>query len=244
MNDQYEVEHLVWDSAHFGRRTGRICLPREHNRQWLEAGLLNAMKGSYGMVYLFAPGGEVVDQAMLELYGGLKMPSTVLFEREVPPGSVAHDPCIETYQGEVRVPELLELAYACGAHSRFKVDPNISDDQYRSLYETWLARSVKRELADEMFVYKMDGALVGFITVSVRDQVGRIGLLSVSSRYQGCGIGSKLLGRVFQHLSGQGMPTLQVPTQAENMEAMRFYKKKEFNIVDVADVYHLFPNGR
>lgn len=240
----YEVELLAWDSDHFGRRTGRICLPREHDRQWLGAGLVNAVKGGYDMIYLFAPGGEALDPAMLELYGGRKMPSTVLFEREVRPEPMAHDPCIELYQGEIRAPELLELAYFCGAHSRFKVDPNIGDEQYRSLYETWLARSVKRELADEMYVYRMNGALVGFVTVSARDYVGRIGLLSVSPRCHGRGIGGKLLGKVFQQLAGQGVQTLQVPTQAENVDAMRFYEKKGFSIVDVTDVYHLFPNGK
>ncbi|MBS1938301.1 MAG: GNAT family N-acetyltransferase [Bacteroidetes bacterium] len=240
----YVVEHLAWDSEHFGRRTGRIRLPGGHDRAWLGAGLRNAVKDGYGMIYLFAPGGELVDPKMLERHGGRKMPSTVLFERKVPPAPLAHDPSIAPYTGEARITELMELAYICGAHSRFKVDPGISDGQYRAMYETWLARSVKRELADEVFVYKMDGALVGLITVSVNDGVGRIGLLSVSPGHQGEGIGGKLLGQVFQYLAGREVWTLQVPTQAENVDAMRFYGKKGFHIIEVIDVYHLFPNGR
>ncbi|MDO9261367.1 MAG: GNAT family N-acetyltransferase, partial [Flavobacteriaceae bacterium] len=65
-----------------------------------------------------------------------------------------------------------------------------------------------------------------------------IGLTAVCASYQGKGIGKKLLESVENELSKKHIKELRIPTQLQNKQACKFYKKSGFNIVEETIIKH------
>lgn len=233
----YPITDLPWDSALFKRRIGSISIPVGHVD--LERSLARARSEGYELLYLQAEPGTVVPSELLTRYNGRRMPTKVIFERKVQEAQMLQDDAIRSYGSNEPIEALLELSRISGGNSRFKLDPRFSEVEFNALYDTWLRRSIAREIADEVFVHIGTEGIGGFVTVSVNDEVGKVGLLAVSPEFQGRGIGSGLLKAVDRYLQERRASLLLIPTQAENEQAMGFYLKNGFQIHGKEDVYHL-----
>ena len=62
---------------------------------------------------------------------------------------------------------LYELAFESGKYSRFKLDKNFSEIDFRKLYKKWVDNSLNLEIADEVLVYKISDIIQGFITYKI-----------------------------------------------------------------------------
>jgi ribosomal protein S18 acetylase RimI-like enzyme len=141
-------------------------------------------------------------------------------------------------------PELVALAISAGEFSRFRRDPRIPPAAFRGLYETWIRRSVAGELADCVFVASRNGGEPsGLVTVRVRDGIGEIGLVSVAEFARGQGIGGLLMNRAMDWIEASGASVAMVVTQLDNTAACRLYERLQFELTDVAHVYHFWPSG-
>jgi dTDP-4-amino-4,6-dideoxy-D-galactose acyltransferase len=108
------------------------------------------------------------------------------------------------------------------------------------MYETWLKKSVSREIADEVYVYMEDFNIYGFVTIKKNNQQATIGLIAVDSQKQKNGIGRKLIHAVEKWAIDQKLHKISVATQQQNIDACNFYKKMGFEIHDEEYIYHIW----
>jgi ribosomal protein S18 acetylase RimI-like enzyme len=130
---------------------------------------------------------------------------------------------IRSFRAQEVGPELIELARTAGRYSRFHVDPRIDPAVFEAIYDAWLIRSVRREIADEVFVGSVGGRDVALVTVSIAEHGASIGLLSVGDRVRGQGFGRALTEYVFKWTAAQGCRAVRVATQHANAPARALY---------------------
>lgn len=138
--------------------------------------------------------------------------------------------------------QLYELGCQAGGHSRYKVDPNIKEEDFRRMFRLWVDNSVSRQFADYVFAYEVDGNTVGFVTAKVKGDELSIGLIATDENYRGCGIGGALIQTIV-NLASELHLKAEVTTQADNVTACRFYERHGFNIASRSYVYHVWSNN-
>ncbi len=119
-------------------------------------------------------------------------------------------------------PALIELARGAGRYSRFRVDPRIPAGVFHAIYDAWLIRSVRREIADEVFVGSVGGEDVGLVTVAAETDA-TIGLLSIGDSMRGRGFGRAMTEHAFGWAADRGCRVLRVTTQLANAAACALY---------------------
>jgi dTDP-4-amino-4,6-dideoxy-D-galactose acyltransferase len=144
---------------------------------------------------------------------------------------------IEEFSGKL-TPELLELVLTSGHQSRFKKDAQLSY-KFEELYKIWIEKSIKGELADKIFISKHENKITGFVTVKRIVNYSQIGLIAVSEKYRGQGIGALLLEKVDWWNVEQGLEHCEVATQLDNLEACALYIKLNYNIKSIQYIYHI-----
>ncbi|MBM3185364.1 MAG: GNAT family N-acetyltransferase [Bacteroidetes bacterium] len=140
--------------------------------------------------------------------------------------------------------KLLKLSYLAGDFSRFKLDKNFRKGAFEAMYKLWLDESLNLRIANKVFICYLESnqtTPIGLITLKIDDiDNARIGLISVSAEYQGIGIGKKLIFHTINYLNEQNIKTLEVATQLENKNAVKFYLKCGFEEYSRSNVYHLW----
>jgi dTDP-4-amino-4,6-dideoxy-D-galactose acyltransferase len=137
-------------------------------------------------------------------------------------------------------PELIQLARAAGRFSRFRVDPRVDPRVFHEIYDAWLLRSVRREIADEVFVGSTGGRDIGLVTVAIANDGACIGLLSVSDSVRGRGFGRALTERAFAWASEHGCRELRVATQLANAAACAMYSAVGCSVESRVPTYHIW----
>ena len=140
------------------------------------------------------------------------------------------------------VSTLQDLAYESGKHSRFKLDGNFAERQFKNLYNLWITNSLNRQFADDVLVIYQNDKIGGFVTYKINQEIATIGLIAVLPEFQGQGLGSKLLQRVEYLLFKKEVEKLQIPTQQENLDACGFYTKKGYSILSITPITHYWKN--
>ena len=140
------------------------------------------------------------------------------------------------------VSTLQDLAYESGKHSRFKLDGNFAERQFKNLYNLWITNSLSRQFANDVLVIYQNDKIGGFVTYKINQEIATIGLIAVLPEFQGQGLGSKLLQRVEYLLFKKEVEKLQIPTQQENLDACGFYTKKGYSILSITPITHYWKN--
>jgi ribosomal protein S18 acetylase RimI-like enzyme len=135
--------------------------------------------------------------------------------------------------------KLLSLAFKAGKYSRFFRDKNFGNEFFK-LYRTWILRSLSGEIAVDVGVYKKDGNECGLITLEKENGFGKIGLISVDDKFQGLGIGSRLVDYALKKFRENGLYKVKVVTQEANKKACKFYKRKGFVVKETISFYHIW----
>ena len=116
----------------------------------------------------------------------------------------------------------------------------IKTNAFIELYKKWLEKSIKREIANEVFTYSLNNKIVGFTTCKIIENTIDIGLISVNNRHQGKGIGKKLIQKVNDYAVENKLDRINVATQLHNSNACSFYTKNDFKINSKTYIYHLW----
>lgn len=223
------MEELKWDTAFFGRKTGRVRLVGDATASDIESLRLEMQREGYELVYLFCDSELPAETGMRPV--DRKRTYSCVFPR-----SVASPPGVADFTGSSS--ELYELAYQAGYMSRFRRDPQIGEENFRRLYREWVDKSVKD--ADTLVkVCSEDGEVVGFITATIHPEMVTIGLIATAEGYRGRGVGSRLIGSVMAEAARRRLP-VEVVTQGDNGKACRFYEGAGFHVKDEVLVYHLW----
>lgn len=136
--------------------------------------------------------------------------------------------------------QLINLAQRAGAFSRFLKDPNIDPIKVKELYEEWIVKSVKKEMASEVLVYKKNSKIEGFVTLKINPPVGETPLFAVSREVEGKGASFALMRAADSVLYDNGCSYYTSATQAENKAALTVFNRHGFEIKPVEYTYHLW----
>jgi dTDP-4-amino-4,6-dideoxy-D-galactose acyltransferase len=135
--------------------------------------------------------------------------------------------------------EVRQLARASGEFSRFRTDPNFIRNEFDLLYDLWIANSVSRRIAEEVFATRIGTMTTGFISLErVDSDTLRIGLASVHSEFRGQGFAKSLIAHSVMYATEQSYSKFTVVTQRANIPACSLYEKSGFQLLDELYVYH------
>jgi dTDP-4-amino-4,6-dideoxy-D-galactose acyltransferase len=136
---------------------------------------------------------------------------------------------------------LVDLALSSGEWSRFRLDEHIPKGVFEKLYQIWISRSVRGEIAESVLVARnVNDELLGMITVGQVDDRADIGLLAVGEIARGRGVGRALLAAAEEHARTLGRKLIQVVTQGNNTPACRIYEAAGYSVELESHVYHLW----
>jgi dTDP-4-amino-4,6-dideoxy-D-galactose acyltransferase len=210
--------------------------------------LAQAETRGFQLLYWATRPQRAVPEELLRAYGGSRINRRVEFVKELA-GPPDRRPltCVAAklayFPKSAPSRDMIELAYAAGQYSRFRLDPRISSEKAFKLYETWIVRSTLVELADVVIVAReANNREVGLVTVSGSSRQATIGLIAVDPDWREKRLGSSLLEAAEQWAGGRGIPRVSVATQLENGPACRLYQKSGYLEHSRLDYYHFWPS--
>lgn len=153
-------------------------------------------------------------------------------------------PLISSYKNDFPSDRMINLAIQSGVYSRFNVDKKIGRDKFEELYRLWIIKSVKREIANEVIVYKHNDDVAGYLTIGEKNNRADLGMGAVDSKYRGQGIGKIIFENAEKYASDQGYEYIQIVTQGDNVPACRLYEKLGYSIDNVEYFYHIWKNDK
>ena len=231
---------LVWDTEFFGCRIARVndhTLDERRGAQiaaWCEAHAIDCL-------YFLASSDDPATQHYAAHQGYLLQDIRVVLDWTPSPEDLyPQDTQIHIRQAEAAdLSALLPIAHDAYTQSRFYSDPRFSREKCAQLYEIWLERSIRREIADAIFVAEHQSQPAAFVTCKILpDGKGEIGLVGVSEAARGRGYGQHLLATAQAYFRGQGVQRVEVATQGRNIGAQRLYQRCGFRTASVWLWYH------
>lgn len=239
MIGQLLYKKLEWDSQTFGIPTATINvadLPEE-----TLGALLREMR-TEGIRLVYFPAQEPLsDTGLLRSFDGMLADEKITFAKKLDSANdIAEDAHIHSYALPFVSDDLLQLALDSGLYSRFKVDPHFVHNEYQKLYRTWIEKSVRKEIAQEILVYEDQDRILGMVTLGEKNGRGDIGLVAVSGLARGQGIGKKLMAAAEAYFRKSGYREVQVVTQGMNEAAVKLYAGSGFHIDHKVYFYHFW----
>ncbi|HEU4950487.1 MAG TPA: GNAT family N-acetyltransferase [Holophagaceae bacterium] len=227
-------EELPWDTACFGFK---VAVWKGPPTALGGASIPSALRAAgVRLLYVFteATGPDVE----LKTAGAVWVDDKVLFAKaglaERPPWEALPAPVGDPGEG------LRSLAFESGRHSRFRTDPRMPEACFRALYEAWIVRSCRREIADEVLISGPVADPEGMVTVQAEQAVARIGLIAVRPDAQGRGLGRGLVFAAEAWAKARGLDRMEVATQGANVAACALYARCGYEVVRRQGVYHLW----
>lgn len=221
---------LEWDSNFFGFKVAIIKVGLGNDRQ-IDEEIIRLQDLGSRLIYVSSH--RPLKLSKFRALLADKKRSYVLYE----PKYKNTDNNIITVTGEST--SLYGLAYQAGEYSRYKVDPNIGEEEFKRLYRTWIDNSINNGFADYVFAAIDNGYPIGLITAKKRQQELSIGLFATDKQYRGQGVGSGLFQEIINIASEHNL-AVEVTTQADNKTACSFYEHKGFEIGSEEYIYHVW----
>jgi dTDP-4-amino-4,6-dideoxy-D-galactose acyltransferase len=236
---------LAWDSEFLSFPVARIEGPDVDDEE-LSTTLRGARGDRFRLIYWATHAERSVPETLMREFSGVLADRRATFSLDLSsPGAAlpASDIVISEYPSGPASPRLHELAITAGAYSRFRRDPLFPPEGFRALYRTWIHRCAVGELADAVLLASSPvvGAPLGMVTISVRDRVGRIGLIAVAEDARGRGVGTRLVDGAHERMRRLGAGRAVVVTQLDNAPACRLYEYLGYRLSEVGKTYHFWP---
>ena len=185
---------------------------------------------------------KVAQQAARDLGGflaDLKTTYTASLDK-LNPLNRMFSPEIEEYQETFSEVELESLALQSGLYSRFRVDPQISNKIFETIYKSWIRSSINHTLAKDVLVIRKNKKTVAMITLGEKENRGNIGLIAVDENYRGKGLGAGLVRSANAWFLKQGYFVAQVVTQGRNLAACKLYENCGYSLEKIENYYHFW----
>lgn len=136
--------------------------------------------------------------------------------------------------------DMRRLAIQIAERSRFGVDPNMPKVLMEKMYETWMTNCIKGNMAKHVFVIRRGSSIAGMVTLGEKNGRGDIGLISVSEKFQGHGLGTVLVHAAQAQFLAEGYQEAQVVTQMDNQAACKLYETMGFHVAHIENFYHFW----
>ncbi len=233
-----KLTYLSWDSEFFRCKVGKIHC-NSKTLSLLPTIITQAKSLNFHLIYVFSEiplTAEAIKNEQIQLTDK-KVTYLKLVSKTEPD---KHIVSVSDKIADVDRNQLIELAYESGRYSRFRIDRKISEVQFKHLYKLWIEKSLRRQNAEDVLVYKKEELIAEMITMGLKNERGDIGLVAVDYKYRGRGIGSKLISAVEHAFFNRQVRWLQVVTQADNIPACKLYESYGFSLEKMEYVYHLW----
>ena len=244
---------LEWDSGFMGFPVCELTVTSIASAKELPVEIKSKQHEGFKLIYLNAPEQVGVSPQILRSLGGALVDHKTTFERSLENLEELTLQCPPELKIERRTEQvsksylasLMDLAREAGKFSRFKSDPLFPLDKFNELYDTWLLKSLRGELAKTVLVCEnKNDSPTGFVTIACKGKLGSIGLIAVAPSVRGKGIATLLTMRALHEMKSLGMVSASVVTQRENVGACALYEKCGFSISDETSRYHFWCNQK
>lgn len=226
------IKKLDWDSTFFSKNIAEVNL---NDNQPLEL-----YDKSFDLIVLKQ---KIDSQIEIPHYLQVFKETKVIFQKELEKlnnGSYSDVKDTDTESREFSY--FTYLAYESGKMSRFLLDKNFGEDQFKELYNLWVINSLNKQFAIKTFFIEEEGKAIGFVTLQQYNEIGKIGLIATHPDYQGKGIGRKLLEYAENFCVLNDIRKLEIPTQQENTGACSFYLRLGYSVQENIIIKHFWRN--
>lgn len=237
MKNKFEIAE--WDSEFFGFKVAKI----NHFDSIEEFDFIRKelKSNQVELAYVFSEPNSNID-TILKTSNVFLADEKVTFSRKIDEIiNNVDDSFIEDYQDAIVTDKMLDIAIQTSEYSRFRVDVNFKNEEFKKLYYQWIKNAVENQGKGKLFIYQEGIVLKGLIYLKeINDNIGAISLIGVDQGYRGEQIGTKLIDQAVAYFNKLGKKEVQVVTQNANVLACNFYTKNGFHIIDTVNVYHLW----
>lgn len=227
--NSFKIKNLIWDSSFFGYKIGKIDFNEKLNFEFV---IETIRESKYNLVQIFS------EKKILDSCGYKPIDIKLLFSKITPLNNKPLYKNIISVNKESKQ-NLKNLAIQSGQFSRYKIDKKLNH-KFESMYTNWIEKSIKRELADEVFAFKNKNKIYGMVAVKKSLNSAGITLIAVNKENQNIGVGRKLVESVENWAFNKGLKSINVITQKSNLGACKFYKKNNFVLSDIRYIYHIW----
>ena len=229
---------LTWDTKFFEIQTGRI-IPTSLQENQLASILTEMRQKGFQLVYWASDHQYTYD---FQSYSGILVDKKTTFEINLQNINLDSMPLpkAEPYSNSLPFSKLEKLAVQSGSFSRFARDNKFPHEKFTALYETWIRKSVSGEMANEVLVIRQNNHIAGMVTLSNKNGVGDIGLISVDEEFRGRKFGQQLVCDAQRWFIQNGCHTAHVVTQGDNLPACRLYEKCGYQKIKIEFFYHFW----
>lgn len=222
------IQYLHWDSNFFNKVIGKLTLSAQEQPE-LEL-------DNYDVLFVYQNEDFQIDIPNFELsFSDTKL----VFQKKI---GLTGDVIPKEIKSIKNVGDhknrLHELGYLSGTYSRFRLDENFEEDEFKSLYRLWIDKSIKLEIADDIFVFLKNNEVLGFLSFTINKPYTKLRLMAIDPKHRGMGIATKLMDAVEQHVKNKGIQFIQIPTQKSNASACNLYVKNGFQIIHKEIIKH------
>ena len=225
------IAFLPWDTNHFGVRVARSAI-HSVNAESIQR-LMRACRDADIECLYFLAGAE--DQTtIIELQRNQFDLVDVRVSQDRSLAAPVALPVTEGVTCRMLLPEdvapLLDLSRDSIQVSRFFGDRCFDKDKVAEMYRIWSRKSFTSDFADGVYVAELEGRLAGCSTLHLNRPPGQgnIGLTLVADYAQGIGLGSTLVAHSAHWFRSQGMNTVNIVTQGQNIPAQRMHQRVGF----------------
>jgi dTDP-4-amino-4,6-dideoxy-D-galactose acyltransferase len=223
-----KIKVLEWDSLFFNKKIGEINFDARVRSF--------TVPNEFDLLYVKQSKDEFLE---LDGFRQTFVETKVVFSKSLSKSTNPTDGfIISVFDAKVEKEIIYNLAFESGKFSRFRLDSNFKQSEFKNLYKTWVDNSFTKEFAADIVVYRKQNCILGFATYKVFRGFATIGLIGVSPEYQGEGIGRKLLEAVENELLNNKIKELRIPTQLKNEIACRFYERLGYKIIERKIIKH------
>lgn len=239
-------DHLPWDSEFFGIPIARLKTSR------LDEALTpqlcqSAREEGLKCLYFEADPDDAVTIASAEQNRFHLVDVRIVLEhrfKEQPEVPVLHDAHPDgSESGSPRaedMAELSEIAAEIGHTSRFHFDKTFGPEACDRLYRLWIQRACEGHADAVIVARNVDRGVRGVITCQRRGSVALIQLAGVKSSSRREGVGTQLVRMALDWARREHADTMEVVTQARNVQAQRLYQQMGFFTKSMSLYYHVW----
>jgi len=147
---------------------------------------------------------------------------------------------VDNYPGDRHIIQIAETSFKV---SRFLNDPNLPFEKARCIYADITKNAFGKE-GRFFIIFKSQDVVSGFIMFSINklDSSALIELIAIDQNYQRNGIGSSLIRSLEHYASNNGVKSINVGTQFNNIDALNFYARNRYVFIKLNSIFHYWPH--
>jgi len=240
-NERPLITDMAWDSDFFNMHCGR-CILTDLNLN-LEA--LRCDMQEYDFVSIQNVGNKVyINKWIAENTKAYLADINIQFEKEISPKGVSCGESstfliVPAKDLDESMKNKLVVNRNDFSFSKFVCDPSFEERNGYLVYQQWLYNSCK-DFGKYFILSVGEDGIIAYILFSISEVKATIELVNVDQQYQGQRIASAMIKAVEEYLGSQGVETLFVGTQMNNIPAMNLYHSLGFKEIARTAVFHLW----